>query len=149
MLNRKIQLIGKETHVSLRDYGIYNVPAKIDTGADSSAIWASNIKLKNGVLSFTLLGKTSPYFSGFTIKTKNYKVVRIINSFGHVEKRFTVNLKIQINGRKVKARFSLSDRSAKKHPVLIGRRLLRNRFLVHVSFNHKNINSKILKEVVS
>lgn len=148
MLTRKIQVIGKETRISFKDYGINDLPAKIDTGADSSSIWASDIKLENGVLSFKLLDKSSPYYSGKEIRTKEYKLYRINNSFGHIEKRYAVNLRVQINGRRVKARFTLANRSAKKYPVLIGRRLLRNRFLVHVSFNHKNIDHDVLKEVV-
>ncbi len=149
MLARKIQLIGKETRISLKDYGLFNIPAKVDTGADSSSIWASDIKLQDKVLSFKLLDKTSPYYSGKVIKTKEYKIYRINNSFGHVERRYAVNLKVQLNDRKIKARFTLADRSTKKYPILIGRRFLRNRFLVHVSFNHKKIDKSVLKEVVS
>ena len=38
------------------------VSAKIDTGADSSAVWASNIRIdKDGVLKFSLFGEGSPY----------------------------------------------------------------------------------------
>lgn len=148
MFTRKIQLIGRETHISLEDYGLYDLPAKVDTGADSSAIWASDIKVENKVLSFKLLGPNSPYYSGKTIKTKEYKFYKINNSFGHIEKRYAVYLRVRINGRRIRARFTLANRSTKKYPVLIGRRLLRNKFLVHVSFNHKKHNSDLFKEVI-
>ena len=50
-------VIGRNTHV---DFGkrAAGVPAKIDTGADGSAVWASNIRVdKNGVLKFSLFGE--------------------------------------------------------------------------------------------
>jgi hypothetical protein len=40
--------------------------------------------------------------------------------------------------RKIKAEFSLSDRSKMKFPILIGRKLLKNKFIVDVS--QKNIS---------
>ena len=55
LLFRKPQLkvIGSTEFIDVA--GIKNVPAKIDTGADSSAIWASNIEMqKNGILKFSL-----------------------------------------------------------------------------------------------
>ena len=50
-------IIGSTEHV---DFGkrAQKVPAKIDTGADSSAVWASNIRIdKDGVLKFSLFGE--------------------------------------------------------------------------------------------
>ena len=48
--------IGTIEHISLPEYELVTIPAKIDTGADGSSIWASNIRLNRGKLSFNLFG---------------------------------------------------------------------------------------------
>ena len=125
--------IGTVEVVNLPEYGIDNILAKIDTGADSSAIWASNIIQKDGELSFNLFGATSPYFTGEEIKTKKYSIVRIKNSFGHTEIRYKVSIKLKMAGKLIKAQITLSNRANNRFPILIGRRTLKGKFLVDVS----------------
>ena len=107
--------------------------ARVDTGADGSAVWASDIKEKNGTLTFCLLGPGSKHFSGKILNTKDYKLIKVVNSFGETETRYSVPLTIEIAGRKVNARFTLANRELKSYPALIGRRLLNKRFIVDVS----------------
>ena len=65
------EIIGIVELVSIGKRAI-DIPAKIDTGADSSSIWASNIRVdKNGVLRFSLFGEGSPYYNGKIYKRKN------------------------------------------------------------------------------
>jgi len=125
--------VGITESVSLPDYSINDVIAKIDTGADSSAIWASNITERNGELSFSLFGLGSTYYNGESIKTKRYSLVTIKNSFGHKEVRYRVYIKVLIANRLINAKVTLADRSNNKFPILIGRRTLRGKFLVNVS----------------
>lgn len=116
--------------------GIEGVPAKIDTGADSSAIWVSNIDVdKDGNLHFCLFGKGSKLFSGEVIERaqKSYKVKVVRSSNGEEEIRYSTALPLEISGRKLKATFTLADRSKNNFPVLIGRRTLKGKFLVDVS----------------
>ena len=110
-----------------------NVLAKIDSGAYRSSVWASNIHEKNGVLYFCLLGPKSPKYTGKLFSTKNYKLIEVENSFGHKQERYSVFLGIKIAGKRVKSNFTLANRGMKTYPVLIGRKLLRNRFIVDVS----------------
>ena len=54
-MSRQLDTIGRSIYI---DFGrrATDVPAKIDTGADSSSVWASNIRVdKDGVLTFSLL----------------------------------------------------------------------------------------------
>jgi hypothetical protein len=113
-----------------------DVPAKIDTGAYSSAIWATDIKEKDGELSFVLFGKGSPFYTGEVRTTRKFSIVTIENSFGHVEMRFGVEIGLSLGGKKFKAFFTLADRSKKIYPVLVGRKLLKSRFIVDVSRGH-------------
>lgn len=130
-------VIGRAETIDFRDDAeSLNVPAKIDTGAFSSSVWATNIVETDGTLEFELMGPGHINYTGNKIVTTNYRSVVIQNSFGKSEKRFGVDLKVTFCGKKVTSFFTLSDRSKKIYPVLIGRKLLKGRFLVDVSIGH-------------
>lgn len=133
MEQKKPLIIGSRTVVDFLDAGLTNVPAKIDTGAYSSSIWASDIKETDGELSFRLLDRDSPLFNGKIIRTKDFEVRLVKNSFGHSEFRYRVPLSIKIEGVRLKAGFTLADRSKNRYPILVGRRSLQGRFLVDVT----------------
>ena len=144
-MNQPLTNIGTKELVSLPDFGITDVLAKIDTGADSSAIWASNITERDGELSFTLFGPGSPNYTAEEIKTHKYSLVTVKNSFGQKEARFKVSLKIRIAERNIKVRITLANRANNRFPILIGRRTLKGKFLVDVSkVNSLTLNSRVL-----
>lgn len=128
-------IIGRAEKIELLDLGHSKVPAKIDTGADTSAIWVSSVIEKSDGLYVVFFGKRSPFYTGDTVHfaKSNYSLTRVANSFGHTELRYKVKLRIRVNGRLVRATFTLSDRSLKTYPILLGRRLLHNKFLVDVT----------------
>jgi len=125
--------VGRVERVTLPLAGVTGLPAKVDTGAYRSSIWATNIREQDGVLYFTLLGPESEFYSGKELSTKEFKVVEVENSFGHKQKRYSIFLRIRIGGKTVKSNFTLANRAAKTYPALIGRKLLKNRFIVDVS----------------
>ena len=127
--------IGRAEKVDFPSLGLKHVPAKIDTGADASAIWCSQITMVNGELNCVFFGKDSTFYTGDTIKFRKSDVdlTRISNSFGHKELRYKVKIPMVIGGRTIKATFTLTDRSTKLYPVLIGVSTLRSKFLVDVS----------------
>jgi hypothetical protein len=129
------KIIGRVERITFPELGIKNVHAKVDTGADLSSIWATGIHEENGILTFKLFGKKSPHYTGKEIifSKPHYLLTRIANSFGHKELRYVVKLQINLGGRTIVGTFTLSDRSRKTYPVLIGRKLLNRKFLVDVS----------------
>lgn len=132
--SKELNVIGTNTFVSIAD--IHNIPAKIDTGADSSAIWASNIKItKDNNLEFTLFAPESSFYTGniITRSPEEYRKVSVRSSNGETQDRYCTQIPLVVNGRKIKAIFTLADRSKNKFPVLIGRRTLKSKFLVDVS----------------
>ncbi len=153
MMRAKSQktIIGSNTIIEVE--GIKNVPAKVDTGADSSSIWASNITINDQKqLEFTLFAPASPLFTGEIITADKFKAKRVRNSTGDVTIRYQVELPTSIKGRKINVRYTLADRSRNKFPVLIGRRTLHNKFLVDVSeakikpkptFNNRPLNAEL------
>lgn len=132
----ELTTIGRAERADLIDLGIDRVPVKIDTGADASSIWAHVIERRDGDnLHVVFFGKESELYTGEEhIFTPNeYTITRVASSFGHRELRYKVKLRIRIKGRLVKSSFTLSDRSKKLYPVLIGRSLLMKKFIVDVS----------------
>lgn len=129
---RQLPIIGSTALVTVA--GIENVPAKVDTGADSSSIWASNIVINSeNQLEFCFFGPESHLYTGEKITVDDYSVQRVRSSTGEVTIRYRVPLSVQINGRSMKAKFTLYDRSKNNFPILIGRKTLKNRFLVDVA----------------
>lgn len=126
-------IIGRSEELSFIDHGAFDIPAKTDTGAYNSAVHARHIKLdkKTGELSFELLGG-HPVCGEMSrlITTKSFTTSEVENSFGHREERFVVKLKVKLGPKVFMAYFGLADRTKKVHPILLGRRLLNNRFLV-------------------
>jgi hypothetical protein len=123
--------IGRSEELSFVDEHIHDVPAKTDTGAYRSAVHASDIKLKDGLLKFKLLGGHPVCGSmAVDVETSNFNEVWIASSIGHREKRFEVKLKVKLGPKVFMAPFTLADRTNKVYPILLGRKLLNHRFLV-------------------
>ena len=125
--------VGRNVNVDLVGHA-EQVPAKVDTGADSSSVWASNVViLPNGTLNFVLFDTESQFYDGKTIETNEYTVAMVRSSTGHQEIRYRVILPVRIKGRRIKAAFNLSNRSRNLYPILIGRRTLSEKFIVDVT----------------
>lgn len=132
METRNLKIIGNNTLVEVA--GIQKIPAKVDTGADSSSIWASQITINDqNQLEFCLFDKESPFYTGEVLTASEFWVKQVRSSNGQVAVRYVVPLTIKVKGRKIRARFTLSDRSKNRFPILIGRKTLQNKFLVDVS----------------
>lgn len=130
--NLSLEIIGSTEYVDVA--GIEKIPAKIDTGADSSSIWASNINMEqDGTLTFSLFNEKSPFYTGEILKSTNYMVKTVRSSHGDEQIRYRVELPLVVNGQSFTTAFTLADRSRNNFPILIGRRTLDGRFLVDVS----------------
>lgn len=128
-------IIGRAEKAELPRLTTKKVPVKIDTGADACSIWAQAVELENKQLEVVFFGKGSTLYDGKThiFQEKEYTMTRVANSFGHREIRYKVKLGIKLKGRLIRGSFTLSNRKDKLYPVLIGRSLLRNKFLVDVA----------------
>lgn len=136
-------IIGRNVNIDFGRRAI-GVPAKVDTGADGSSVWASNVRIdKNGILKFSLFGKGSPYYNGKVFRRTDYSVAMIKSASGHEIIKYRTYFTITIAGKKIKALFSLSDRAVHNFPVLIGRRTLNGKFLVDVSISEVKSPKKI------
>lgn len=132
---KRLSIIGRVERISLPDFGLTGIPAKVDTGADSSSLWASGIKKTARGLEFYLFGPQSKYYNEekVTVPPSRYTITRVASSFGQKELRYKVKLRVLVHGRVIHATITLANRSNKTYPMLLGRRMLHNKFVVDVA----------------
>ncbi|WGH74674.1 RimK/LysX family protein [Tenacibaculum tangerinum] len=139
-----MKLIGRVEKISFLRWDIEDLPAKIDTGAYTSAIHCKHIEENDGLLSFILLCPKTEKYNNKLLQTTNYEVKKIRSSNGKKQKRYVVSTSAVFYDKKYKIKLSLSDRGKMNYPVLIGRKFLNKKFIVDVS--QKNIASKEIKK---
>lgn len=131
----KLKIIGRREYVNFPLLNIEHVEAKIDTGAYTCAIDCNHIQIKKEddkkILSFRLFNNETYHVEEFTRK-------KIKNSFGEMEERYIIKTLISIGRKRIKTTISLSDRGNMRYPVLIGRRLLKGKFIVDVNLIYTN-----------
>lgn len=129
--------IGRRELVDFPDLGLTGIQAKIDTGAYTTALHCHNIHVReeNGqrVLCFHLLDPAHPEYNGQEKCFAEFSEKQIKNSFGEVEHRYIIKTRVRIARKLIKSVISLTDRGNMRYPVLIGRKLLKNRFTVDVA----------------
>ncbi|MES2678487.1 MAG: RimK/LysX family protein [Bacteroidota bacterium] len=138
----KIRLIGRREFVSLSQLGLFKIEAKIDTGAYTSSLHCENIRVNyensKPILYFTLEpGEiNSPEPKNFRFEEFTQKKIK--NSFGEMEERYVIKTLVHIGKKQIWSEISLSNRDTMRYPVLIGRKLLKGKFLIDVSQIHTN-----------
>lgn len=124
--------IGRSEVIALPELGFEKVPARIDTGAKTTSVWASGIVVSGSKLQFVLFDKQSALHTGQVITVGQFEEVVVASSIGEPQQRYRVKMLIKLKGKKVRARVTLADRSQQTYPVLIGRNVLRGKFIVDV-----------------
>lgn len=131
------RIIGRVDKVDLPEFGISDLDCKVDTGADTSSIHCTKVRIveKNGteLLRFRVLDKKHPLYKDVVQEVSDFSEKRIKSSNGTAEMRFVIRTKLKIFNTLHNITFTLSDREKMKYPVLLGKRFLKNKFLVDVS----------------
>lgn len=118
------KIVGVFEKVGFPEFGIEDITAKIDTGADSGALHCNDIRLE--VVDGRYILQFSPFDKPNILKSIDRYSVRIVTSSnGAREQRFFIKTIISIYDREFPIILSLSNRSDMKYPVLVGRRFLR------------------------
>jgi hypothetical protein len=143
-------IIGRWDKIDLPTLELTKLGAKTDTGAFSSAIHCHKTVVEKqkgySVLLVWLLDPHHPQYNPNPLVFEDFEQKKIKNSFGHSEERFLVKLEVEIFGERYLSEFSLSDRTGLRFPILLGRRLLRQGFLVDVSRTNLSYKKKYPKK---
>lgn len=135
-----MNILGRSDRVDLPQLGVFDIHAKVDTGAYTSSLHCQEAAVVDGVLEFILLDEEHPEFTGSRFRFSEYEIRDIRNSFGEVERRFVIVTTLKIFDEEITTEFSLCNRGSLRFPVLIGRKILRNRFLIDI--DKKNLSFK-------
>ncbi|WP_336977741.1 ATP-dependent zinc protease [Altererythrobacter fulvus] len=127
-----IPVLGWREAVGLPEFGLSGIPAKIDTGARTSALHATHIEMveREGVAHARFRIDLGHGHETALCEACHVSRRKITSSNGLSEERLVVTTRLELGGELFDAEFSLTDRSDMVHPVLIGRTALRKRFLV-------------------
>lgn len=133
----KIRTLGRLEKVSFPELGLSNLEGKIDTGAYTTTLHCHDVKVimvnNNPILVVKLLDPSHQHFSGDEKQFTEFKIKTFRNSFGEQEERYVIKTLVTIGRKKVHAQVSLKCRVNMRFPVLVGRKLLKNRFIIDVS----------------
>lgn len=130
-----MKVIGRREMVDFPLLSIYKMEAKMDTGAYTSSLHCENI-LINYENSKPILYFTISQIESKTYRFEEYGQKKIKNSFGEMEERYVIKTIICIGKKRIHSTISLSNRDNMRYPVLIGRRLLKGKFLIDVNQIH-------------
>jgi hypothetical protein len=117
------KVIGSFEKVSFPDFGLHNVIAKIDTGAASGSLHATDIK-KVKLATGALAVKFRPYGTRPPVIASSFVYKKVRSSNGASSMRYVVPTTVVIEGVQYPIEISLADRRLMKKGVLIGRRFL-------------------------
>jgi hypothetical protein len=127
-------VLGRFETITLNQFELKDLKAKIDTGAKTSSIHCSFIKkLPNKKVTFTILDDDYKKFKPISFTSDISRVAKVKSSNGSVEKRYFIKTKITLLNKEYFTEFSLTNRSDMKFPILIGRSLLSKGFCVDVT----------------
>lgn len=125
MSTTNTQLVGLREWIALPDFGLWRVRAKIDTGARTSALHASNI------VEFSHNNERWVRFeAGFSQTPSQAKVIackRIKSSTGHIQERYVISTELILGAERGPVQFTLTCRKTMRCAVLLGTRALVDR----------------------
>jgi hypothetical protein len=137
---KKKRVLGRRELIDLPALAVRGVQAKVDTGAYTSAIHCDEVQLVpdpatgQPVLHVRLLDPGHPATDGRALAFHEFDRRDIRSSNGEVQSRFVITTTVRLYGRDFTTEFSLANRADLRHPVLLGRTLLRlGHFVVDVA----------------
>ena len=141
---KQLALLGWREWISLPDLGIDKISAKIDTGAHTSSLYATHIKVferdEEEFATFRVTyGKPGKRkFSTAEAPLVGFRKVK--SSSGETEERPVILTSLCIMGQCWKSEVTLTSRQSMQFPMLLGRACLKKRFIVDPS--RANLSAK-------
>lgn len=117
-------LIGAVEEVVLFPWGV-KLPARIDTGASMTSLDVRDLTIKNKVAEFRLPEK----YENVLIKLPVLRHCNIRSS-GFRERRPVVEIELCVGSKRLRVEVNLSNRSHLEYPLIIGRNVLGQGFIV-------------------
>jgi hypothetical protein len=128
------RIIGIAEYVDFPDWGVRGLPARVDTGARTSALHVENVKeLAGSRVRFDVRLRRDDPAARITVETKVSRRAPVRSSTGHTEPRLFVKAHVRLGGREQQIEVGLVDRRHMLYRMLLGRSALERHFLVDVT----------------
>lgn len=141
-----MKTIGRKDQFDFPDLEITELPAKIDTGAYGCALHCHHIEVieKDGaeVLRFKVLDPGHSHYQDRFFYAKHFSTKRVKSSVGKAENRFAIKTRMIVFGKIYTVTFTLTNRKRMRYPVLIGRKFLKDKFVVDVALKDLSFEMK-------
>lgn len=146
MKERALDIIGWREWVGLPEWGIKFIKAKVDSGAKSSSIHATNLEefKKDGEswVRFRIHPVQRNSDTEVTVETKIIEYRSVRSSSGKASLRPVVKTNIELLGTVWPIEITLANRDEMGFRMLLGRDAFRNRFCVDAGKSYYNGNPK-------
>lgn len=116
--------IGEVEDVILIPWGV-KLPARIDTGAATSSLDARELKIHGNIAEFKLPKK----YGGLKLRLEVLEWQNI-RSADFRERRPVVEITFCMGPKLIRSNVTLNDRSTVKYPLIVGRNVLKENFVV-------------------
>lgn len=148
MVKKKLKQIGWREEIQLPDLTKHKIKAKVDTGARTSALHATELSIKKvgryEYAHFKIHPNQDSAKPTISCKVKIHSKRKVRSSSGHVSLRPVILLDLKVGDDIFETEFTLVNRDLMGFRMLIGRKALKGRYLVNSgrSFLHKKTKDK-------
>jgi len=137
---KQLPIVGWREWVSLPDFGIARIKAKIDTGARSSALHAETIEpyLKNGEhwLKFTVAAEQKNNTNVIECHAPIKDRRKVSDSGGHLQRRYVIETPVLFGEQLIPIEITLTNRDSMRFRMLLGRTAMNKHFLINPSASY-------------
>jgi len=127
-----LDIIGWREWVAFPDLGIKTIKAKMDTGARTSALHVSNIRVskRTSIVKFTIHPVQRKWRPVIEASAKMVSLREIKSSNGELSVRPVIRTQIKIGEKVFPIELSLVNRDLMGFRLLLGRSALKNRYII-------------------
>jgi hypothetical protein len=137
-------VVGWREVVSFPEWGVRGIEAKVDTGANTSAIHVEDVKrLPGDRVRFHLVVNRRKPFKHVPVTADITRTTRVRSSTGHVQERFVVTTVMRLGPIRRHVELSLVGRDKMLCRMLLGRKALHG---VLVDVTRRNLLGRPLKK---
>jgi hypothetical protein len=130
----QLRVIGQAECVDFPDWGVRGLRARVDTGAQSSAVHVENVtELGGGRVRFDVRLRRDNPRARVTVEAKISRRTPVRSSSGDQDARIFVKAHVRLGGVEQQIEVGLVDRRHMTYRMLLGRSALERRFVVDVS----------------
>lgn len=131
-------IIGYAESVDLPAWGIEGLRTKVDTGARSSALHVSDLRMGRAgrTVRFRVVLTRKGKRHGVEIEAPVVRRTQVRSSSGHTEERVVVRTQVRVGPLTKEVEITLTERAAMRYRMLLGRTALAPEFLVDSSHRY-------------